>query len=31
MKSINAERNENVELTHKQVLCGRLCMLYEEL
>ena len=31
MKSINAERNENVELTHIQVLCGRLCILYEEL
>ena len=28
-KSINAERNENVELTHTQVFCGRLCVLCE--
>ena len=28
-KSINAEKNENVELTHKQVFCGRLCVLRE--
>ena len=28
-KSINAERNENVELTHTPVLCGRLCVLCE--
>ena len=26
-KSINAEENENVELPHKQVFCGRLCVL----
>ena len=25
-KSINAEKNENVELTHTQVFCGRLCV-----
>ena len=23
-KSINAEKNENIELTHTQVFCGRL-------
>ena len=28
-KSINAEENENVELTHTQVFCGRLCVLCE--
>ena len=28
-KSINAEKNENVELTHTQVFCGRLCVLCE--
>ena len=28
-KSINAEKNENVELTHTQVFCGRLCVLRE--
>ena len=26
-KSINAEKNENVELPHTQVFCGRLCVL----
>ena len=26
-KSINAVKNENVELTHTQVFCGRLCLL----
>ena len=26
-KSINAVKNENVELTHTQVVCGRLCVL----
>ena len=26
-KSINAKKNENVELTHTQVFCGRLCVL----
>ena len=26
-KSINAEKNENVELTHIQVFCDRLCVL----
>ena len=30
-KSINAEKNENVELTHTQVFCGRLCVLCEYL
>ena len=25
-KSINAEKNENVELTHTHVFCGRLCV-----
>ena len=25
-KSINAKENENVELTHTQVFCGRLCV-----
>ena len=29
LKSINAEKNENVELTHTQVFCGRLCVLCE--
>ena len=28
-KGINAEKNENVELTHTQVFCGRLCLLCE--
>ena len=28
-KSINAEKNENVELTHTRVFCGRLCVLCE--
>ena len=28
-KCINAEKNENVEITHTQVFCGRLCMLWE--
>ena len=28
-KIINAEKNENVELTHTQVFCGRLCVLCE--
>ena len=28
-KSVNAEKNENVELTHKQVFCGRLNVLRE--
>ena len=28
-KSISAKKNENVELTHTQVFCGRLCVLYE--
>ena len=28
-KNINAEKNENVELTHTQVFCGRLCVLCE--
>ena len=28
-KSINAVKNENVELTHTQVVCGRLCVLWE--
>ena len=28
-KSINAEKNENVELPHTQVFCGRLCVLCE--
>ena len=28
-KSINAEKNENVELTHSQVFCGRLRVLCE--
>ena len=28
-KRINAEKNENVELTHIQVFCGRLCVLRE--
>ena len=28
-KSINAEKNENVKLTHIQVLCGRLFVLWE--
>ena len=28
-KSVNAERNENVELTHTKVFCGRLCVLCE--
>ena len=28
-KSINAEKNENVESTHTQVFCGRLCVLFE--
>ena len=30
-KSINAEKNENIELTHThtQVFCGRLCVLCE--
>ena len=26
-KRINAEKNENVELAHMQVFCGRLCVL----
>ena len=26
-KSINAEENENVELTHARVFCGRLCVM----
>ena len=26
-KSINTAKNENVELTHTQVFCGRLCVL----
>ena len=26
-KSINAEKDENVEVTHTQVFCGRLCVL----
>ena len=26
-KSINMEKNENVELAHTQVFCGRLCVL----
>ena len=26
-KSINVEKNENVELPHTQVFCGRLCVL----
>ena len=25
-KSVNAEKNENVELTHAQVFCSRLCV-----
>ena len=25
-KSINVEKNENVELPHTQVFCGRLCV-----
>ena len=28
-KSINAEKKENVELTHTQVFCGKLCVLRE--
>ena len=28
-KDINAEKNENVESTHTQVFCGRLCVLFE--
>ena len=28
-KSINAEKNENVELPHTQVFCGKLCVLRE--
>ena len=28
-KSIKAEKNENVELSHTQVFCGRLCVLCE--
>ena len=28
-KSINAEKNEDVELTHTQVFCGRLFVLCE--
>ena len=28
-KSINAEKDENVELTRSQVFCGRLCVLFE--
>ena len=28
-KSINTEQNENVELTHTRVFCGRLCVLCE--
>ena len=28
-KSINTEKNENVELPHTQVFCGRLCVLCE--
>ena len=28
-KSVNAEKNENVELTHLQVFCSRLCVLCE--
>ena len=28
-KGINAEKNENVELTYTQVFCGRLCVLCE--
>ena len=28
-RSINAEKNENVELTHTQVFCGRLCVLHD--
>ena len=27
-KGINAERNENVKLTHPQVFCGRLCVCF---
>ena len=30
-KSVNAERNENVELTHTRVFCGRLCVLCVQL
>ena len=26
-KSMNVEKNENVELAHTQVFCGRLCVL----
>ena len=28
-KSINAEKNENAELTRTKVFCGRLCVLCE--
>ena len=28
-RSINAEKNENVEFTHTQVFCGRLCVLHD--
>ena len=28
-KSINAEKDENVELTRSQVFFGRLCVLFE--
>ena len=28
-KSINAEKNENVEFTQTKLFCGRLCMLWE--
>ena len=28
-ESINAEKNENVELTHTQVCCGQLSVLYK--
>ena len=28
-KSINAEKNENVELTHTKLFCDRLCVLCE--
>ena len=28
-KSINAEKDENIELTLTQVFCGRLCVLRE--
>ena len=28
-KSIKVEKNKNVELTHAQLFCGRLCVLWE--